>query len=449
MSTTLKGDTFEARACNLMSQAIDNGALGVIPQCCRFFSKKAYYSKDRDDNIIFDFSIEVWLKDAPNYSLLFLGEAKDYASTVPINDLEEFKEKATQVSSAAKLIFITTSKLQKSALNYAKNKGIMLIEVNDQDEKNIIFYSSKSKPSLLLDTDFITTQQELSEIQSFIFTDVNDTNFNWEDLLTKFLKHALAGSLSEGNKVDTPLVGLGYLSKKKIEQLTMRILDDFDPNIQKHYFSVNLNSFVSYLENNFGLKVITDQFIYDEKGREIHACFDPKNNIITIDKAIAESERYAFTLLHEVGHFFLHSELSISADDYDTLSDSSYDENLGKHKFLNQRHWIEWQAKQFAASILMPEWNLKYQLIYFQIKTGIRNTGKMYVDDAPWNIRDFKLTINHLSAYFNVSPTAMQYRLTDLGVLVYGGKFKRPNSIFSTNEKPVKTVSQILNQFFK
>jgi Zn-dependent peptidase ImmA (M78 family) len=449
MSTVKKGDAFEARSYGVISRALHNLKLGLIPECCKVFAKKGYYSKDRESEIIFDLSIEVWLPGALNYSWLLLIECKDLGHNVPVDDLEEFKTKVGQVSRAAKPVFLSTTPLSKGGKTFAKNNQIMVIHVDEKDKDTVILYNSKKKPDLSTDTDFLSIQEELrelSEIQSFLFSDLKSKDFNWNELLEKFLKHALAGNLKEEGTSDTPIIGLERLSSKRIVQMTSRILDDFDPNVQKHLFAPNLGSFISYLQASHGLTVITDQHIVDQKGRVINGSIDLKNKMITIDRTIAESERFAFVLLHEVAHYFLHTGIQVDQETYDNLSDAEYNSAIGKHELVNERHWMEWQANHFAACILMPEWVIKYRLILYQTEHYIRNKGTMYVDSAPHNIQLFKETIDHLASYFRVSHSVMEYRMADLGIIRYASGIKRPSTAFTGKLKSAKTISQIFKK---
>jgi hypothetical protein len=56
-NTTQKGDLFEKQVFDIIKDLIDNDEFYVNAKKSRLYSKKAYYSKDRDDNIITDNSI--------------------------------------------------------------------------------------------------------------------------------------------------------------------------------------------------------------------------------------------------------------------------------------------------------------------------------------------------------------------------------------------------------
>ncbi|WP_303700784.1 restriction endonuclease, partial [Klebsiella pneumoniae] len=72
-------------------------------------------------------AIEVYLFDQPTPYITMLIECKNYSNNVPVDDIEEFSAKVSQVGLHNIIaIFITTHGFQKSALNVAKNRKIGL-----------------------------------------------------------------------------------------------------------------------------------------------------------------------------------------------------------------------------------------------------------------------------------------------------------------------------------
>lgn len=89
--------------------------------------------------------------------------------------------------------------------------------------------------------------------------------------------------------------------------------------------------------------------------------------------------RKRFTLAHEIGHFVLHR------NEQQTFKDRTF------ARRANDPTAMERQADAFAASLLMPENAVKWE-----IANGLRN-------------------LNDLANAFNVSSLAMRYRLQSLG----------------------------------
>ncbi len=147
-NTTKKGDDFEDKVFHFVRYALNSGQFGINPERSKVFKKKGYFSKDRDDNIIFDLSIEIFIFQQNEWSILFLFECKDYSKSIGVNEIEEFYAKVLQVSGLnVKAFFVTNSKLQKSAIKYANSKGITLIGANSDfnfDISNPIFAAYQS-----------------------------------------------------------------------------------------------------------------------------------------------------------------------------------------------------------------------------------------------------------------------------------------------------------------
>ena len=109
---------------------LDSGWLGLAPDRCRPFKRKGYHSRDRDDNIILDVSIEVWIPGADTWSILWACECKDYGRPLPVDDVEEFKAKLDQVAGVNKKGFLALSgAMQRSALAYARSNGIGVLRL--------------------------------------------------------------------------------------------------------------------------------------------------------------------------------------------------------------------------------------------------------------------------------------------------------------------------------
>ena len=150
MNSRIKGDALESKFLRLLKRNLVQGNFFVSSERCKVFSQKGYYSKDREKEIVFDISIEVYLPGKTTYSLLILIECKNYNHPVPVDDVEEFYQKLQQVS-GAKGIMVSTSSFQESALTFSKSKGIGIIRY--YDNKQIKWELTRS-PSMLVSLSF-------------------------------------------------------------------------------------------------------------------------------------------------------------------------------------------------------------------------------------------------------------------------------------------------------
>lgn len=59
MDTTKIGNDFENKSYEIIEFALNNKNLGLIPEFCKIYKKKGYYSTRRKKEIIFDLSYRI------------------------------------------------------------------------------------------------------------------------------------------------------------------------------------------------------------------------------------------------------------------------------------------------------------------------------------------------------------------------------------------------------
>lgn len=129
---------------------------------------------------------------------------------------------------------------------------------------------------------------------------------------------------------------------------------------------------------------------------------------ILIDSTLTEKEdsgQENFTVMHEVFHQILHRNF-FSQYKPDYVHCTSKESLHGKRRLITPLDFCEYQANCAAAAFLMPR-----ELV-------VKRVGKYRSRMLDFrNNRDYRLA-KELAAEFNVSPTAMKYRLinTDLAV---------------------------------
>jgi len=141
MSTLKKGNDFEDKVFGHITTELSNDRLHVLGKRSKAYQKKGYFSKNRQSEIITDISIETFLPDASDYSLLTVIECKDYGTAIPVDDIEEFHSKIQQISgNNVKAIFATSAALQRGALNFAKSKKIGVIRYLPDNQVEWMMY---------------------------------------------------------------------------------------------------------------------------------------------------------------------------------------------------------------------------------------------------------------------------------------------------------------------
>jgi hypothetical protein len=145
MSSVAKGNVFEDRVFEAIRKELDGDRLGLSPKHAKPFKKRGYYSRDREDDIVVDISVEVWLPKADRWSLLWVCECKDYAGPIPVDDVEEFKSKLDQIAGANKKgVLAISGALQAGALKYARSNGIGVIRLLPDNQVRHVLYHMTS-----------------------------------------------------------------------------------------------------------------------------------------------------------------------------------------------------------------------------------------------------------------------------------------------------------------
>lgn len=398
MNTVKIGDKFEDKSYHLIEKAIENDELGISKSAAKVFRKKGYFSAKREKEIIFDLSIEIWPKNAKRYSFLFLIECKSSNSKkVPVDDVEEFWGKVDQVAGKnVKGVMISDNSFQSGGLTFAKNTGMMLIEVDNEDNHSIIFHRTEKEE----------TESKEKTIYDVFFSFINKT------LGLKKVQ------------------GLKKLSANDIENLATPILDKYN----KLHSAIEIDSFIEFLKTEYELSFDFTKTLETVNGKQIAGYFDIEKKAILIDASIGRSEKFPFVLGHELGHFFLHSELKINQERYNDFEDSHYDFFSDKHILVNDRNWIEWQANKFAIALFLPKVLFIPHLIAFRTSIGISRPYHIHLDSQSINQQDYYKTVEYLSNYFGISKTTVKFRIEEFELITY--------------EKPKEEIRDVIRRAF-
>jgi Zn-dependent peptidase ImmA (M78 family) len=162
--------------------------------------------------------------------------------------------------------------------------------------------------------------------------------------------------------------------------------------------------------------------------------YNPIKRVVIIDSSLkSDIQKFNFTLAHELGHLALHRNLKFKYNKHDANNEEeTIMEASTKKKLKTDSDWMEWQANYYASSLLMPAEIFKTALVIEQNKLGISRTGMIYVDNQPCNQQAFYQLINLLSQRFEVSKSAVEYRLQKL-------------KLVDDKRKNFRSVSNILN----
>ena len=184
--------------------------------------------------------------------------------------------------------------------------------------------------------------------------------------------------------------------KKEIEQLTMRILSAYQitENPGKHLEKIIRGEKITLIDYHDWSEDICGRFLYIDDEPAIF--YNAKHT----------EAMQAFTIAHELGHYFLRHLDDMEAEiicidrDFNRLGndDSKFEKEV--------------EANYFAACLLMPL-NVLSPIFWSFMSRNNRNRV-LYVDTQQCNYLDYKQCIRTLQLYFLASESAIRYRLINL-----------------------------------
>ncbi len=411
MNTTKIGDQLENKAIEIIERLIEEKRIGVLKECIKIFKKKKYPSTLIGRGAVeFDLTVEVWAPNAPKYSMIYIVECKNYKNRLPITQVKKFYSDITETHGVnAKGIIISTSPLQKGALEFADSKGIMIIEGESKDNFKITLYRNSNR-----------------KIFPFIEDKINS------ELLTegvvqigKVIESQIANALLESKNTN-----ISTLSKVSITNLAKLELDKIDKSILENAYGLDKDKLINYLRTEYDVAVT---YFNPNQNNYLGVCKIAENEI-GINKSIVNTKREMFVLAHEFGHYLLHNNIKINQIILDSFSDPEFNFSTGTHSLKNAKNWIEWQANYFSISLLVPQSSIMARQWRYMITRNIPK-GKYILNDSIQTQKIFKDIVTYLSQIFNVSKTSIIYRMKE---------FKLVEEAYST--KLIKEIIEELKE---
>ncbi len=214
---------------------------------------------------------------------------------------------------------------------------------------------------------------------------------------------------------------LKKLNREQIENKSKDLLLYFDIDYFSKYVATPLIPITEFLNAKHEIIFKFDTTLgFNNFNYRVLGAFNPKKRIIIIDQFLkTDIQKFNFTLAHELGHLALHRNVIVKYDTNEevTITETIQESNNSKGE-KSDAEWMEWQANTYAAALLMPLQILQIWLIKVQSSMGISMPEKIYVDNQPSNINKYLTVINKLSQIFNVSRTAVEYRLLKLQLVI-------------------------------
>ncbi|XOV69326.1 MAG: ImmA/IrrE family metallo-endopeptidase [Fluviicola sp.] len=412
MSNVQKGNKFEQRALQIVYDALNSDEFSVNPKHAQVFQKKKYHSPIRNGMIEFDISIEVTNPNAANYSLLYLIECKSYSSRIPVDEVETFHSQVIQLGKHnVKGVFITDAPLQKGGEEICKRLGIMHIQADMNGLYDIVLYRESTRTKGNFNIPFVLKQTEPNEEAKSLINKID------KQLYSAFSKHITDNRVS---------YGINRLSKQDIEASANQILDSIDPDLRKYGRILSESSLISYMEKNYKVS-----FVESRSPNFLGKC-DFENNRISLNHELYKKRRRFFVLAHECGHYILHSKLSIGSNQLEILEDNDYNFRVHNYRLNTPKDWIEWQANQFAQSLVLHQGSFSTKLVGAIKRTyGLKKVnGPIVINDDPSTHATLNELVESMSYIFNVSKTSIFIKIKQMGMLKDLSRTKKIGEVF-------------------
>src|SRR5437870_4259624 len=205
-----------------------------------------------------------------------------------------------------------------------------------------------------------------------------------------------------------------HLSRDDIDTEAEKVAQHFDPRALTRKISP-LYEVVRGLSEKYHVPFAFDQDLgYSKRKRKILGRFDFRRRQISIDRVLPyDSPRFRWTLSHEIGHLVLHRKLDrkLISLEKPAFVDTRHQLRFVRTVAWSELEWVEWQANQFAAAMLLARSIVHTALSAVQHELDIPRPGSIYLDDQRHNLTAYLITLRLLSERLNVSRTVLRIRL--------------------------------------
>ena len=169
LSTTAKGDAFEKRVYDIISNLLSRNE---FPANCRYsvvHHKHKLRSKETSKDIIFDVVVETTMPNSTNSSMIYIIECKDYKRMVSVDRVRNLAHQMEEVGAQKGYIF-STSGFQSGAYDIACTRHIGLVKVSENNALDWVLHKSV----------FNKRYNLLSDIRNFVLGDgQQDTRYSF------------------------------------------------------------------------------------------------------------------------------------------------------------------------------------------------------------------------------------------------------------------------------
>ncbi|MEJ1357879.1 MAG: ImmA/IrrE family metallo-endopeptidase [Candidatus Sedimenticola sp. (ex Thyasira tokunagai)] len=217
--------------------------------------------------------------------------------------------------------------------------------------------------------------------------------------------------------------GVPVFYRQDIEIKAEEVIEYVSPETLTKASISPLSQISTKFREEFGVQFFFEEDLgFTKNGNKILGKFVTEPRSIFVDKSLDFNDpKWSFTLAHELGHLVLHRKVDISLgnEHYSVFSDTVEQIKVSLVKPWTSHQWLEWQANSFASSLLMPR--EPYIEAFHQALSendNSRNKPYIYLDHQPHNMKLLHDIKSALISIYQVSSSAMEVRMKELGLLL-------------------------------
>jgi len=232
-----------------------------------------------------------------------------------------------------------------------------------------------------------------------------------------------------------------FISKAQLERRAHRTLAYFCKSCLEKPCLTPLAEICNRLRKEFEFQFNFNQDLGLRGGNKVLGRIYFSIPLIAIDKSVDPGGPiWRFTMAHEIGHFVLHRKLflkSQSTPNEDGLIDDRRTLLPLDRVPKSPKDFLEYQANQYAAALLMPAPTVRMLIMQVQEEIGLSPSrrGYIHLDSQPQNQADFRTIMAQMRLRYQTSYTACKIRLKELGIL------QEP---FEAKHEEIKQISKVI-----
>ncbi len=222
--------------------------------------------------------------------------------------------------------------------------------------------------------------------------------------------------------------GVPVLSATEIESIAEQVLEKYSPLALAKPKPTPVIEIIAQLRAAKGLtSVITD--LGSRGDSKILGKVNFSENTLYLDESLVHEReiQQRFTAGHELGHWIIHRrnfrnwKFGGSRSEWLEIEGT----RISKEPARTPREWIEWQANQFSAALIMPRSTIMQALVEAQLSIRIsKNRGHIWLSDTPQSKQDYETLVNLIAKTYAVSRKSAEISLRSLDMINEDSSYK-------------------------